>query len=207
VVEQLGQLCQKHHTHFIHLSTDFVFDGTAGPYSETDLPNPLSVYGKSKLASETVVSSLPTPWAIIRTIIIYGVVDDGQRSNLVLWVKQALENKQTINVITDQIRNPTLAEDLANACIACALQKATGIFHVSGPENLSIWDCAIATATFFNLDTAFMQPITTATLKQPAMRPLITGFNIQKAKTVLHFKPHTLQQGLALVAQQLNNKN
>jgi dTDP-4-dehydrorhamnose reductase len=207
VVDYLAKLCQQYGTHFIHLSTDFIFDGNDGPYTETDKPNPLSVYAKSKLASEEIVKNLKTPWAIIRTIIIYGVVDDGQRSNIVLWVKQSLEKGLSINVITDQIRNPTLAEDLADACIQCAFKKATGVFHVSGPETMSIWDCAIATAKFFDLDTSLMKPVTTAQLKQPALRPLITGFNIEKAITQLNYKPHTLQQGLTVIAKQLNNKN
>ncbi|MEO8086294.1 MAG: NAD(P)-dependent oxidoreductase, partial [Bacteroidota bacterium] len=140
-VAYLIAACRKHNTHFIHLSTDFVFDGMKGsPYAETDEPNPESFYAASKYDGELLVQKSNLKWAILRTIIIYGVVDDNKRSNLVLWTKNSLEKKQTINVITDQFRAPTLAEDLAHACVQAALTGATGIYHVSGDETKSILD-------------------------------------------------------------------
>lgn len=199
-------LCKKHNTHFIHLSTDFVFDGTAGPYSETDQPNPLSYYAASKYESEKLLMQSDLQWAIIRTIIIYGVVDDGQRSNVVLWTKNSLEQHKDINVITDQYRSPTLAEDLADACVQCALRKATGIYHVSGSEQMSIWECVNSVADFFHLDKKYLHPITTASLQQPAVRPLVTGFNIDKAMRELNYKPHSFTEGLMMVEEQLKNK-
>jgi dTDP-4-dehydrorhamnose reductase len=202
-VVSMIELCKKHNTHFIHLSTDFVFDGTAGPYSETDEPNPLSYYAISKHESEKLLMKSDLQWAIIRTIIIYGVVDDGQRSNVVLWTKNSLEQQKDINVITDQYRSPTLAEDLADACVQCAMRKATGIYHVSGAEQMSIWESVNTVADYFNLDKKYLHPITTASLQQPAARPLVTGFNIEKAKRDLDYKPHSFIEGLAIVDSQL----
>lgn len=195
--------CKKHNTHFIQLSTDFVFDGTAGPYSETDEPNPLSYYAVSKYESEKLLAQSDLKWAIIRTIIIYGVVDDGQRSNVVLWTKNSLEQLKDINVITDQYRSPTLAEDLADACVQCALRKATGIYHVSGMEQMSIWECVNTVADYFNLDKKYLHPISTASLQQAAARPLVTGFIIEKAERDLNYKPHTFLEGLKVVKEQL----
>lgn len=192
--------------HFIFISTDFVFDGTAGPYSEEDAPNPLSVYADSKLKGEQMVRQSGLDWCIIRTIIIYGVTDDAQRSNMVLWVKNSLEQKKTITVITDQFRSPTLAEDLADACIQAALRKAKGIYHVSGSETMSIIDMAYRIADFFGLDKSFIKPITSAELNQPAKRPPKTGFNIQKATAELSYSPHSLNEGLIIVAKQLAEK-
>jgi dTDP-4-dehydrorhamnose reductase len=142
-------------------------------------------------------------WTIIRTIIIYGVVDDNLRSNLVLWTKNSLQKKQTINVINDQYRAPTLAEDLADACIAAALKSATGIFHVSGEETKSILELVNTVADFFHLDTSYIHPVTSEELKQPAKRPPMTGFVIDKAKRELNFHPHTFLEGLEIVKQQL----
>lgn len=192
--------------HFIFLSTDFVFDGTAGPYSEEDVPNPLSIYADSKLKGEQMVMQSGLEWCIIRTIIIYGVTDDAQRSNMVLWVKNSLEQKKEIRVITDQFRSPTLAEDLADACIQAALRKAKGIYHVSGGETMSIIEMAYRIADFFGLDKSFIKPVTSAALNQPAKRPPKTGFNIQKAKRDLAYSPHSLKEGLAIVANQLAEK-
>ena len=110
-VEYLLAESEKYGTHFIHLSTDFVFDGENGPYSESDLPKPLSYYGESKFASEKVLqNSEYKNWAIARTIIVYGLVEQMSRSNIVLWAKGALEKGDPINVVDDQFRSPTLAD-------------------------------------------------------------------------------------------------
>lgn len=192
--------------HFIFLSTDFVFDGTSGPYSEDDTPHPLSIYADSKLQGEKMVINSGLDWCIIRTIIIYGVTDDAQRSNIVLWVKNSLEQQKEINVITDQFRSPTLAEDLAEGCISAALKKANGIYHISGSETMSIIEMAYRIADFFGLDKSFIKPVTSAELKQPAKRPHKTGFNIQKAILELGYSPHSLNEGLKIVASQLADK-
>jgi dTDP-4-dehydrorhamnose reductase len=125
---------------------------------------------------------------------------------MVLWVKNSLEQKKEINVITDQYRSPTLAEDLAEACITAAVRKAKGIYHVSGSETMSIIEMAYRVAGFFGLDKSFIKPITSAELNQPAKRPPKTGFNIQKAITDLGYAPHTLDEGLKIVAEQLSTK-
>lgn len=203
-VTYLTDACKKINAHFIHLSTDFVFDGTQGPYDELAEPNPLSYYAQTKYDGEKILMQSDIAWSILRTIIIYGTVDDGQRSNVVLWTKKSLEQHQKINVITDQYRCPTLAEDLADACIQCALKKAEGIFHVSGKDFMSIWQAAEITADFFHLDKSLMQPVTTAQLNQPAKRPLVTGFVIDKAKHILNYNPHSFTEGLEIVAGQLN---
>lgn len=205
-VRNLADACKIQDTHFIHLSTDFVFDGSSGPYKEEDIPNPQSIYAQSKLDSEKVLEQSSLKWCIIRTIIIYGVVDDEQRSNIVLWTKNSLENKKTITVITDQFRSPTLAEDLADACISAAFKKATGIYHVSGKELMSIIDIANHVADFFKLDKSFIKPVTSAELNQPAKRPLVTGFILDKAIKDLNYKPHSFEEGLQVIEQQLKNK-
>lgn len=206
-VSYLTEACKKNNTHFIHLSTDFVFDGENGPYKEDDIPNPQSYYAESKLESERVVQQSNLDWCIIRTIIIYGVVDDLQRSNVVLWTKNSLEQKKTITVISDQFRSPTLAEDLASACINAALKRAKGIYHVSGKELMSIIEIANKVADFFHLDKSFIKPVTSAELNQPAKRPPKTGFILDKANRELDYKPHTFEQGLQMVANQLKQKS
>lgn len=207
-VTYLVEACQPYSTHFIHLSTDFVFDGENGPYREDDEPNPLSYYAWSKLESEKTVMNSGLDWAILRTIIIYGVVDDVQRSNLVLWTKSSLEKQQTINVITDQFRSPTLAEDLAEACVLAAEKRATGIFHICGPEDDfdSIINLAKKVADFFGLDKSFIRPVTSAELNQSAKRPPKTGFILDKARKELGYRPTSLIEGLQIVSRQLEQK-
>ncbi len=190
---------------FIHLSTDFVFDGENGPYKEEDIPNPLSYYAETKLAAEKLLQNSKIHWAILRTIIVYGIVDGMSRSNIVLWAKDALEKKQKINVVDDQFRSPTLAEDLAEGCVLCAEKRAEGIFHVSGKDQMSILELVYRVADFWKLDKSFVTPSKSETIKQPAKRPPRTGFIIEKARRVLGYEPHSFEQGLAILNEQIKN--
>jgi dTDP-4-dehydrorhamnose reductase len=189
--------------HFIHLSTDFIFDGEKGPYKEEDVPAPLSYYGESKLDSEKVVQKSKLPWCIIRTIIVYGIADNLSRSNIVLWAKGALEKGQEINVVDDQFRSPTLAEDLAEGCILAAMKGATGIYHISGSEVMSVLELVHKVADHFKLDKSLIKPAKSDTLNQPAKRPPYTGFILDKARRDLGYNPHTFEEGLAVLEEQL----
>ena len=193
----------NYHPHLIHLSTDFVFDGEVGPYKEDDLPNPLSYYGLSKHASEKCVQGSKLKNTIIRTIIVYGIADHMSRSNVVLWAKDALEKGQKINVVDDQFRSPTLAEDLAEGCILAAMKEATGIYHISGKDIMSILELTYAVADFYGLDKSLIKPIKSATLNQAAKRPLTTGFILDKAIKELGYHPHSFKEGLEILTSQL----
>ena len=191
-------------SHFIFLSTDFIFDGEAGPYREDDVPAPLSVYGRSKLEGERLVQESGLPrWAIARTIIVFGTAPGLSRSNVVLWAKQALEKGDPIRVVDDQWRMPTLAEDLADGCIRIARQGATGTFHLSGPDGMSILELVERVGAFFGLDTTMVTPVKSDTLGQPARRPPRTGFVLDKARRELGYAPHTFEEGLAILRDQL----
>ncbi len=202
-VEHIIVACKKYNSHLVHLSTDFVFDGRSGPYVETDEPNPLSFYAHTKYEGEKLIEKSGISAAILRTIIIYGVVDDNSRSNVVLWALNSLKNEKSITVINDQFRSPTLAEDLADACVSAALKKATGIYHVSGREVMNILDIVRIVADFFELDQKYIIPTSSAELKQPAVRPPVTGFIITKAVRELDFTPRTFIEGLSHLKNQL----
>lgn len=193
----------KSDCHFIHLSTDFIFDGENGPYKEEDVPNPLSYYAETKLDGEKIVEASSLNWAILRTIIVYGIVDNMSRSNIVLWAKDALTKGQKINIVDDQFRSPTLAEDLAEACILCAEKKSTGIFHVSGKDIMSVLELVYRVADFWKLDKTLVTPVKSETIKQPAKRPPRTGFIIDKAKNTFGYHPHSFEEGLAVLDEQL----
>lgn len=203
-VDYLLKASKKHKSHFIHLSTDFVFDGEAGPYIETDNPNPLSYYAKSKLASEELIAvSDYKNTAVARTIIVFGTGDNLSRGNVVVWAKGALEKQQPINVVDDQFRSPTLAEDLAKGCIQIAEHNATGVYHLSGKDVMSILELVYAIADFYKLDKACVTPIKTATLNQTAKRPPKTGFILDKAMSDIGYNPHSFIDALAILDKQL----
>ncbi len=202
-VENLVKACEKFSVRLIHLSTDFIFDGTHGPLDETEKPNPLSFYGKSKLAAEELIQKSKIDWAILRTVLVFGVTKDMSRSNIVLWVKKSLEEGKTIQVVNDQWRTPTLAEDLAMGCYLAASKKAKGIYNVSGETMMTPYDIAMATAAFFKLDASLIKKTDSTQFKQPAARPRKTGFIITKAKNELGFQPRNFHEGLKVVQQLL----
>jgi len=202
-VSYLNEAAEKHQTHFIHLSTDFVFDGEDGPYKEEDQPNPLSYYGESKLAAEKLLQQSKTKHAIVRTILVYGIVEDMSRSNIVLWAKGALEKKEKLNIVNDQYRTPTLAEDLADGCILIAEKAAEGIFHISGKDMMRIDELVRRVAKHYNLDDSFIHEVSSASLNQRAKRPSKTGFILDKARNVLNYQPHSFEEGMTKLDEQL----
>ncbi|MBA3663560.1 MAG: NAD(P)-dependent oxidoreductase [Bacteroidetes bacterium] len=202
-LEKLKQKNSGYNPHFIHLSTDFIFDGTRGPLDEDEKPNPLSYYAESKLAAEVIVQSSLLDWAIARTVLVYGIVDNMSRSNIVLWVKSNLEQGKKINVVDDQFRTPTLAEDLADGCILIARKKAKGIYNISGKNFYSILELAQVVADYYGLDKSLINPSKSADIKQPAKRPPITGFIIDKAVKELGYNPHSFVEGIKILEDQI----
>ena len=188
--------------YFLYLSTDFVFDGKTGPYQESDLAMPISHYGKTKLASEELLHKSGLKYAIVRTVLVYGVAHDPSRSNLVLWVKNSLEEGKSIKVVNDQWRTPTLVEDLANGCLLVAKGRHEGIFHISGEGMMSPHEMALKVADHFDLDKSLISPVDANTFTQSGKRPPKTGFIIEKAKSQLGFQPTSFDDGLKIVAKQ-----
>lgn len=197
------QACEKHNSYLCHLSTDFIFDGAAGPYTEEGIANPISYYGESKLKAEQLLLASSIRWSIARTVLVYGIVPDMSRSNIVLWVKKSLEEGKTIQVVTDQFRTPTLAEDLAIGCWLLAKDEVEGIFNISGSDFLTPYEMAVMTADYYGLDKSLLQKADSSSFQQTAKRPARTGFVLDKAKKVLGYAPRTFQEGIALMAQQV----
>ena len=202
-VEYIVQACEKQGSFLCHLSTDFIFDGADGPYDEEAKPNPISIYGESKLKAEKIIQASSIRWAIARTVLVFGIVPDMSRTNIILWVKKSLEEGKQINVVTDQFRTPTLAEDLAIGCWLIAQKEAEGIFNISGEELLTPYEMAIQTAEFFHLPKELIKPADSSTFSQPAKRPPRTGFILDKAKRVLGYQPRSFNEGIALLAKQI----
>lgn len=203
-VNLLAELAKEVDAHLIHISTDFIFDGKKGPYREEDVPNPLSYYGLSKLKSENILLESSCKWTILRTIIVFGVAEKLSKGNIVLWAKGALEKGGSLDIIDDQFRSPTLAEDLADACWLAVKKKAYGVFHASGKDIMSIYEMVKRIASFYGYSTENINRISTKTLNQKAGRPARTGFILDKARDVLGYNPHSFEECLEIVDKQLN---
>lgn len=202
-VNYLVKACEKTGCFLLHLSTDFIFDGAAGPYNEEASPNPVSFYGQSKLDAENIITKSSIDWAIARTVLVYGITPHMSRSNIILWVKKSLEEGKDIQVVNDQWRTPTLAEDLAEGCFLIAQKKAKGIFNISGKDFLNPYQMAEKTADYFHLDKKHMHETDGSKFTQKAKRPPKTGFIIDKAQKVLGYEPRSFDEGIAIVASQL----
>ncbi len=202
-VENIVAACAKSGSFLVHLSTDFIFDGEAGPYCEEDKPRPVSYYGESKLAAENIVMRSNIAWAIVRTVLVYGISPGMSRSNIILWVKKNLEEGKNIRVVNDQWRTPTLAEDLALGCYLIAKKRAEGVFNISGKNLLTPYDMAIATASYFGLDKSLISKTNAAEFREPAKRPPKTGLVLDKARRVLGYEPRSFDEGIGILAAQL----
>lgn len=203
-VNYLSSACENFNSHLVHISTDFIFDGENGPYRENDQPNPLSYYGLSKWKSEQVLQQSNCKWAILRTIILYGTAENLQRNNIVLWGRKALKGGQELNIIDDQFRSPTLAEDLAQVCYLVLEKEALGIYNASGKDIMSIYEMVKRMAAFYKCDKSQINRISSNTLNQKAKRPTKTGFILDKSIKELGYKPHSFEEGLTLLEKQLN---
>lgn len=200
-VEAVGYLhaiAKEKNIHLVHLSTDFVFDGENGPYSEEDERNPLSIYAVSKRDAENILlKSKEDNWSILRTIIVFGQGNNLSRSNVVLWGREALKSGNELTIVNDQFRAPTWADDLAWACIKAAEMSAQGVFHISGPETMSIFELVGRIADFYGFDKSVVKPVSSTTLNQKAKRPPKTGFDISKARKILGYNPLTFEESLS----------
>lgn len=192
---------------FVYLSTEYVFDGGAtgeasrGPYTEESPPHPISAYGRSKLRGEQLVLAARPDALILRTTVVYG--KDPARKNFLYYLHRELSAGNTVRIVTDQISTPTSSDDLARATLLLLDRGATGIFHVCGPDLLSRYKFAVRAAQILDLDDRLIHPITTASLNQPAPRPLAAGLCTDKLRKTLADHPMKgIEDGIATWARQ-----
>jgi len=181
---------------FVYISTDFVFDGKKGNYTEEDDRSSVNWYGSTKIKAEDLVRHCKIPWAVVRTCLVYGNTIGGTRNNIVSWVKDKLEKKEKIKVLDDQVRTPTYVEDLARGIMQIIERKAKGVFHISGKDIMTPYAMALQTADFYSLDKTLIEKVDASTFSQIAVRPLKTGFIIDKARRELGFEPISFQEAL-----------
>lgn len=208
-VEAVGHIadaCLKYNAHFVHVSTDFIFDGEKGLYTEEDVAHPINYYGLSKWKSEQLLSVHAVPHAILRTGLVYGFIPKLSRSNIVLWAREALGKGQTINIVDDQFRTPSWAEDLAQGCLLAATQKAQGVFNISGPDYMNMYELVQIVAREWGLDATLIQKATTDFVNQRAKRPPKTGFDISKAIEEIGYRPHSFVESLHIIEDQIKGQ-
>lgn len=203
-VEHLAHTCRRHGARLVHVSTDFVFDGKDGPYTEDARPNPVNYYGRSKLAAENAVRAAGlTKWAIVRTVLVYGTAAGSTRSTIVSWLIDQLAAEEPVHIVTDQWRTPTYVHDLAQGIERLIHFEKTGLYHISGRELLSVYDLATTVADVLGFDAHLIHPVTSDYFERAVPRPPRTGFIILKAETELDYQPTPLTEGIQAVGAEL----
>jgi len=197
-VKNIAKLSSILNFRLVHLSTDFIFDGTKKMYKEDEEPNPLSYYGWSKLEAEKAVITNASNYAILRTVLVYGTVSDMSRSNIMLWAYNTLKDGKKAKVVDDQFRTPTLADDLAQGCMLAALANGNDIFNIAGRDFIGIYELVEKIANMYGFEMTNISKVSSSTLNQPAKRPPITGLDISKAQNILGYKPHSLEEGIRI---------
>lgn len=192
----IAEYCRNNRVYLLHWSSDFVFDGMKGNYTEDNEPNPVSYYGLTKLESEKAVIDLCPDACIFRTILVYGLFPVMTRQNILSRVLQAAEKNSPMNIAADQYRMPTYIKDLAIATRFSIEKNAKGIYHVSGNDYMSVYDFVMKIATVFGLPAGLFHSVSSYDLNEKAKRPPKTGFVLDKAISELGYSPTALSDAL-----------
>jgi dTDP-4-dehydrorhamnose reductase len=185
----------------VFFSTEYIFDGKKGPYSEIDIPNPINYYGKTKLEGETVIINNLNDYLIIRTTVVYGYQKDGK--NFIMQLIQKNKTGQIMNVPIDQYGSPTFRDNLVEIVIELIKRDKKGIYNVVGPEIINRFDFSILAADILGLDKNLIIPKTTSELGQKAPRPLRAGLKIDKVKKDIGATLLSPKEGLKILKRQL----
>ena len=176
----LARVAQDIGARYVFVSTDFVFDGTKGPYREEDVARPVNYYGETKLAGEHAVLAASGDHLVVRPSVVFGW--DDTRLNFATWILTSVKDGKDVNVATDWIGSPTFADSLAAAILKLLAVPDGGVYHIAGVDALSRYDFAVRLAKAFALDVGLVRPVRSADLKLKARRPADSSLSSAKAK-------------------------
>lgn len=186
----------------LYLSTDYVFDGDRGNYSEFDAPYPVNYYGLTKLCGEVSVLSSNIDSAIVRASSIYGFGPG--RKNFAKFLIERLSSNEVVRALTDQFTSPTQASLLADAISEIVENRFTGIFHIVG-ERLSRYDFALKVAEIFGFDKGLIREATMESFKWFARRPRDSSLNCDFTRKMLKTNFYSLEKALDILKREYNS--
>src|SRR6266568_6040106 len=210
----LVEAAVQNDSRLIHLSTDYVFDGTSGHYTELDTPHPLHFYAETKLEAERIAAKVRS-YAVARPSVIYGwnpleasgiPSSSGKTVNFAMFVLDRLKKKETIKAVRDQYSSPTFADNLADALLKLAKYPHNGVFHTAGRSCLSRYEFAVKLAEIFQYPQRLVQPMFTTEFKQLAERPKNSCLLVQKAENALGMKFLTTDEGIMVMKNQASSQ-
>ena len=181
-------------SYLIYLSTDYIFDGKKGLYNETDFPNPLNHYGKTKLAGEKTVETNTSKWSIIRTSTPFGT--NSSKKAFPVWLLENLQKNKEVNILEDQFTSPTYVPNLSKMILEIVTRNLEGFFHLAGSTRISRFEFAKLIAKKLNLDSSLLNPVKIDTMPWNARRSLDSSLDISKINNILRTKPFTIEKSL-----------
>ena len=191
----LAEAARSIGAHMIQVSTDYVFDGQRGFYSEDDTPNPINHYGYSKLLGERKVISAGGSWCVARTSVIFGWGREN-RSNFATWVLNGLREEKKLTVVTDQYASPTLNSNLAEILLEISERQMQGIYHTVGKDRINRYDMAVKIANIFGLDRNLVLPVDSNDINWLAKRPHDSSLKADKVSQNLKAKSLPLDKAI-----------
>lgn len=191
----VAMACRAFSAHLLHVSTDYVFDGDHGPYTEEDVPNPRGVYAVTKHMGEQAVRSLAPSWAIARTAVVYGWPASG-RPNFGAWLLTTLLEGKQARLFEDQFVSPSLADNVAEMLVELGERKLQGLWNCAGASVVNRVHFGLALCEEFGLDKSLCVPTRLADMKLASPRPLHTGLVMDKTRAALKAQPLALPEAL-----------
>jgi dTDP-4-dehydrorhamnose reductase len=206
--KNLTDAAKQHQAKLVQISTDYVFDGEAGPYSETDEARPISKLGDAKLRLEQYMLQSSPDALVIRTSFVYSWTPDSKTKNFAMQVFESCRSGQSMRVPFDQVGSVTYAPNFSQALLEIAGLGVSGLFHIAGPTRCSKLDWALQMADFFELDPAPINGVSTEELAQAGPRPLESGFVLDKVTRELKTtRLMPLEEGLADMKLRMSVEN
>ena len=191
----IAEACSKIGAKLVYISTDYVFDGEKGLYSEEDEANPINYYGVTKLKGEDFVKQFCEDFIITRTSVLYGW--HHKKLNFATWVIDSLRSRRRISVAEDHYNSPTLADDLAEMIRRLVRSNASGVYHTAGGQRVSRYNLALKIAEIFDLNTSFLEPVKMSNLKAwVAKRPRDSSLSLEKIRKEVGIEPLSLDEAL-----------
>jgi len=192
----LVEISNELKAHLVFMSTDFVFNGQQGPYLENDQREAVNYYGYTKIEAEDIVIKRAESWSIIRTVLSYGKQKDGARKSFPSMIIENLKKGLQLQLAFDQLRTPTYLPDLVDGLLQLSTEKIQGIFHLAGPDLISVFEFGQMIAERAGLNKELIIPVETQSLNHSAIRPLKTGLISNKARSVFGYKPLSIDEAL-----------
>ena len=197
ITKDIAKTCNETNSKLVYFSTDAVFDGKKSQkYSESEDPNPLSFYGKTKLDAEKIILAENDRNVVLRTTVIYG---HQKHSRFTQWVLENLKNNQTVTAFTDQYNTPTLVDDLSKAIVKILELDLSGLFHASGKTCLNRYEFALKLAEKFQLDKKLVLPILASEKNQIAPRPKNGCLDATKLENLIGMKFCDIDSGISFI--------